>query len=209
MVLVFVGSAMIYYAAIDIAKSSITEVHWVVLIVATISIVVKELLYRVSLKIAVRYHSTSLYANAWHHRSDAFSSVVVLIGFISLMLGFNYGDRMAAIAVGVMIILVAVRILGDCLREFTESAVDLATVECIKQIINSDVSIRQWHKLRTRTIGREVFLDLHILVDPDLNIASAHEIAESLEKALHEEIMRPVNIIVHVEPDIPELSGKV
>jgi divalent metal cation (Fe/Co/Zn/Cd) transporter len=104
-----------------------------------------------------------------------------------------------------MIILVDVGVFGGCLREFTEGAIDVKTIDHIKQIVSANDQIRQWHKLRTRTVGREVFLDLHILVDPDLNIAIAHEIAESLENALHEQIPRPVNITVHIEPDIPEL----
>ncbi|GAI48247.1 unnamed protein product, partial [marine sediment metagenome] len=79
------------------------------------------------------------------------------------------------------------------------------TIEHIEDVINADSSIRQWHKLRSRTVGREVFLDLHILVDPDLTIAAAHEVAESLESTLHEQISRPVNITVHIEPDIPAL----
>ena len=90
-------------------------------------------------------------------------------------------------------------------RELTEGAVDQGTVEHIKDIVNANSSVRQWHRLRTRMVGREVFLDLHILVDPDLNIAAAHEIADSLENDLHEQIPRPVNITVHIEPDIPAL----
>ena len=128
-----------------------------------------------------------------------------VMGFISLELGFGHGDQIAAVAVGLMIIFVGVHIIGDCLRELTESAIDTETIEHIKQIINSDSSIRQWHKLRTRMVGREVFLDLHILVNPELNIAVAHEISESLENTLDKEISRPVNITVHIEPDIPEL----
>ena len=112
---------------------------------------------------------------------------------------------MAAVAVGLMIVLVAVQIIGDCLRELTESAVDPTTIEHIKDVVNANASIRQWHKLRTRMVGREVFLDLHILVDPNLDVAAAHEIAESLEEAMHEELTRPVNITVHVEPDLPGL----
>ncbi len=203
--LVFIGSAMIYYAAIDVAKGNVTDFHVAVLIVAIISVIVKELLYSATKRAAIKSHSSALYANAWHQRSDALSSVAVLIGFISLKAGFSYGDQIAAVVVGLMIILVAVRIIGDCLRELTESAVDADTVERIKHIIDSNSSINQWHKLRTRTVGREVFLDLHILVDPDLNIVAAHEISESLENALHEQITRPVNITVHIEPDIPEL----
>ncbi len=203
--LAFIGSAMIYYAAIDIAKGNVADFHGAVLIVAIVSIIVKELLYKVTKRVAIKSHSPALYANAWHHRSDALSSIAVLIGYISLKAGFNYGDQIAAVGVGLMIILVGIRVIADCLRELTESAVDEGTIEHIKHIINTNSQIRQWHKLRTRTVGREVFLDLHILVAPDLNVATAHEIAEGLENAMHEQITRPVNITVHIEPDTPEL----
>ncbi|MHC4068265.1 MAG: cation diffusion facilitator family transporter [Planctomycetota bacterium] len=199
------GSAMIYYAAWDIALGNIKTARFAILVVAVISIVTKELLYRATKKIAVKSNSSALYANAWHHRSDALSSIAVLIGFIAMRFGFGYGDQIAAIAVGLMVILVGMRVAGECLRELTESAVDSETVAHIKEIINSDSSIHRWHKLRTRMVGREVFLDLHILLDPQLNITAAHEIAESLEHTMDEKITRPVNITVHVEPDVPEL----
>lgn len=205
LILVFVGSGFVYYAAVDIAKGNVITAHISVLIVAIVSIIAKELLYRVTKRAAIKSHSPALYANAWHHRSDALSSVAVAAGFVSLRFGFKYGDQIAAVAVGLMVILVGVKIVGDCLGELTERAVDAETIEQIQHIINSNSSIRHWHKLRTRMVGREVFLDLHILVEADLNIAAAHEIAESLETSLHEQIARPVNITVHVEPDIPEL----
>ena len=205
LVLIVVGGGMIYYATMAIARDEMTTPRIGVLIAAMFSIAAKEWLYRVTQKAAIRSNSPALYANAWHHRSDAFSSIAVVIGFISLKFGFGHGDQTAAAAVGLMIILVGVRVIGDCMRELAESAIDTDTIEHIKKIINSDSSIRHWHKLRTRTVGREVFIDLHILVDPELNIAAAHEIAEDLENALHEEISRPVNITVHIEPDTPEL----
>jgi len=204
-VLAIVGAAMIYRAGMDIASDKVVKANNFVLLVALISIVVKELLYRMSKKVAIKWHSSALYANAWHHRSDAFSSVAVVVGFISLRFGFVYGDQMAAVAVGLMIVLVAVRIMGDCMRELTEGAIDPETIAHIKQIVNSNDQIRQWHKLRTRMVGREVFVDLHILVNPELNVAAAHDIAEGLEKAMVGKIARPVNIIIHVEPDIPAL----
>ena len=205
LILIVVGGAMIYYATMAIARDETTTPRIGVLIAAIFSIAAKEWLYRVTKKAAIQSNSPALYANAWHHRSDAFSSIAVVIGFISLEFGFGHGDQTAAIAVGLMIIFVGVRIIGDCMRELTESAIDADTIEHIKQIINSDSSIRQWHKLRTRTVGRELFLDLHILVDPELNISAAHEIAERLENTLDDEISRPVNITVHIEPDTPEL----
>jgi divalent metal cation (Fe/Co/Zn/Cd) transporter len=104
-----------------------------------------------------------------------------------------------------MVAIVATKLIGDCLGELIEKAVDQATIERIKDVIKANGQIRQYHRLRTRTIGRQVFLDLHILVDPSLSIAAAHEIASSLENALTEQITRPVNITVHIEPDIPAL----
>ncbi len=205
LVLILVGGVMIYYATMAITRDKVTIPRLAVLIAAIVSIAAKEWLYRATKKIAIQSHSPALYANAWHHRSDALSSVAVVIGFISLEFGFGHGDQIAAIAVGLMIIWVGVRIVGDSLRELTEGAVDSDTIEHIRGVINANSSVRQWHKLRTRTVGREVFLDLHILVDPDLSISAAHEIAESLENALHEQITRPVNITVHIEPDIPNL----
>ena len=204
-VLILVGGTMIYYATISIAEDEVTVPRVAVLIAAIVSIISKEWLYRVTRRAAIESHSPSLYANAWHHRSDALSSVAVVIGFISLLLGFGHGDQVAAIAVGVMIIWVGVRVIGNTLQELTEGAVDQDTIEHVKRIINENSAIRQWHQLRTRMVGREVFLDVHILVDPNLNVASAHEISESLEKTLDEQLTRPVNITVHIEPDIPAL----
>jgi len=200
-----VGSAMIYRAALGIAKGQISRPTAIVSVVAIISIFAKELLYRITRTVAVRTHSAALYANAWHHRSDALSSVAVLIGVISLKVGFIYGDQIAAVAIGLMIIFVGVHITGECFREFIDAAVDSGTIERIERIIASNGQVRQWHKLRTRTVGREVFLDLHILVDPWLTVTAAHEISERLENTIHEQITRPVNVIVHIEPDKGEL----
>ena len=205
LILIVVGGAMIYYATLAIGRDEMTAPRLGVLVAAVISIAAKEWLYKATQKVAIQSHSPALYANAWHHRSDALSSVAVVVGFISLKFGFGHGDQVAAIAVGLMIVWVGVRVIGDALRELAEAAVDPDTIEHIKEVINSDSSIRQWHKLRTRTVGREVFLDLHILVDPDLKITDAHEISERLERTLDEQITRPINITVHIEPDTPEL----
>jgi len=203
--LVIVGIGMICYAVIGVAKGNIIVPTAGMFIVTITSIVSKEWLYQITKKVAVRTHSSATYANAWHHRSDAFSSVAVLIGIVALKFGFKYGDQIAAIVVGLMIIWVGVSVVRDCLHELIEGSVDTEVVEHIQNIIKTNSQVRQWHKLRTRTVGRELFLDMHILVDPDLSIAAAHEIAESLEKAMHEQMTRPVNITVHVEPDLPSL----
>jgi cation diffusion facilitator family transporter len=203
--LLAVGLGMVYYAALDIAKGNVKQPSYTVLTAAVLAIGVKEVVYRVTKVVATRDHCPAALANAWHDRADALSSVAVVIGVIAQKFGFDYGDQVAAIAVGVMVTVVAVKLTGDCLGELIEKAVDQATIQDIKNIIQADGQIHQWHKLRTRTVGREVFIDLHILVDPTLSIAAAHEVSERLEATLHNQISRAVNIVVHIEPDIPQL----
>ncbi len=210
LILIVAGSMLIYKSAGQIARirHGLSEVvvpgGWV-LAAAVLSIAVKEFLYQVTRRWAVRLHSSMLYANAWHHRSDAISSVAVVVGFFAQRMGYVYGDHLAAIAVGLLIILVGVRIMGGCIREFSESQADGQTLELIREIISEEKRIQSWHRLRTRIAGREVFMDLHILVDPELNICQAHEICETLENTLHDKVPRPMNIMVHIEPDLPDL----
>lgn len=206
--LIFVGGAMAYRASIEIAGSQaasedIETLSPLVFWIAMSSVIAKEALYRITRTVAKRTGSSALYANAWHHRSDALSSVAVVIGFVAMKFGYQQGDHIATIAVGLMIILVGVKIIGGCFHEFAQRAVDSDTMAQIELTIASEHRIRDWHKLRTRSAGREIFMDLHILVDPQLNITDAHEIADSLEQSMHAKIPRPVNIMVHVEPDVP------
>ena len=199
------GLGMIYYAAHDIAQGNIKRPGNPVIAVAVLAIIIKEVIYRITKAAALKYHCPAVLANAWHDRADALSSVAVIIGFVTQRFGFDYGDQVAAVVVGVMVSLVGAGIFRDCLAELTERAVDRSTLEHIENIIKADGQVRQWHRLRTRAVGREIFIDLHILVDPNLNISEAHNISEHLETALHQQLTRPVNIIVHMEPDIPEL----
>lgn len=201
--LLVVGVGTIYYAVIDIVKGHIKTPRLPVLIVAILAIITKESLSRVTRRVAIKTHSAALYANAWEQRSDAFSSMAVIIGYVLMKFGFHYGDQIATVVVGTMITLVGLKIIGGCVDELTESAVDSKTMEHIKGVINANGQIRHWHNLRTRLVGREVFLDVHILVDPNLDIAAAHEISQWLENALQMEITCPVNVVVHIEPDLP------
>ena len=137
--LVVVGGGIIQRASTAIVKIStgqiMTEDIGSGLIgVVVISIIAKEALYQLTRKAAVSVHSSALYANAWHHRSDAASSVAVLIGFVAMRFGYEHGDQIAAIVVGLMIIFVGVRIIGGCLHEFAERAVDSETILRIERI---------------------------------------------------------------------------
>ncbi|MFH1370181.1 MAG: cation diffusion facilitator family transporter [Planctomycetota bacterium] len=203
--LLAMGLGMVYYAAHDIATGNIKHPGNLVLVAAVFAVVIKEIIYRITKAVALKYHCPAVLANAWHDRADALSSVAVIIGAIAQKFGFDYGDQVAAIVIGIMISLVAAGIIKNCLAELTEQAVDQATIDNIKDIIKTNGQVRQWHHLRTRAVGREIFLDLHILVDPTLSISDAHDISEKLEIDIRSQLSRPVNVIIHVEPDIPQL----
>jgi cation diffusion facilitator family transporter len=195
------GGYMILKAVTSIADHKITRIGYPVLTVAVIAIILKEYSFVITKRVAIRLSSSMLYANAWDHRSDALSSLAVAIGAVSSMFGLAYADQIATIVVGLMIIFVAVKILLDAISQFTARAVDERTNEQIKRIITSQPQIRNWHKLRTRVVGRELFMDLHILVEPTLSIREAHAVAESLEDEMHRQIPQPVNIVIHIEPN--------
>ncbi|MGA2915862.1 MAG: cation diffusion facilitator family transporter [Sedimentisphaerales bacterium] len=195
------GGFMVYKAIMSIVEHKITKIGYPVLTVAIIAIILKEYSFVITKRVAIRLSSSMLYANAWDHRSDALSSLAVAIGAVASMFGLAYADQIATIVVGLMIIWVAVKILGESIGQFTARGVDGKTSQQIKQIISSQPQIRNWHKLRTRVVGRELFMDFHILVEPTLSIREAHTIAESLEDELHRQIPQPVNIVIHIEPN--------
>lgn len=172
----------------------------VVVIIAGLSLVLKELLFQHTKKIALKLHSASLYANAWHHRSDAFSSLAVLIGGAASLLGFGYGDQLAGLVVGLMVIAVAGKIIFLALKELTEHSLDEEMIEVISEILNKQTEICRWHKLRTRKIGSELYVDMHVLVNPEMTVLESHDLTIAIEKKIEKKLILPVNILIHVEP---------
>lgn len=178
----------------------------VVVLVATVSVLAKEWIYRRTIRVARRLRSPALHANAWHHRSDALSSVAVLIGGFCGLLGWGHADQVAGIVVGLMVVVAGGRTVRDVLHELVEGSLSRVERETIQAAIERVPAVRSWHALRTRSVGREPFVDLHVLVDPTLSLLQGHRISMQVEEAVKSACKRPVNVMVHVEPDTPELS---
>ncbi len=172
----------------------------VVVGVATLSVVAKEWLFRATRRVARRLRSSSLEANAWHHRSDALSSVAVVAGGIASTFGFLQGDQAAAIAVALLIGWAAVGILRRALYELTEGALSATEQARVVRAIAGVDGVRSWHKLRTRSAGRGAFVDVHIQVDPELSVAEAHAIASRVEGAVRAAMGGGASVVVHIEP---------
>jgi len=178
----------------------------VVIGLAVLSIAVKEWMYRRTAAVARRVGSAALQANAWHHRSDALSSVAVLAGGIGGVIGWGHADQLAALVVGLMVVAAGGRTLLDVLHELTEGGLSLHEMEQIRASIAQVNGARAFHQLRTRRVGREIFVDVHVLVDPTLSAVDAHRVSMTVEDAVRRACRVPANIVVHIEPDSEDLA---
>ena len=170
---------------------------------ALISIVVKELLYRYTVFKGRKLHSKALEANAWHHRSDALSSIGAAIGIGgSIFLGDRWTvlDPLAGIVVGAMLVKVAWDLLGPCFRELTDSSLPEETERQILETIGQVNGVQHPHDLRTRQVGNHIAAEVHILLPPDLSLKEAHAIADEVELRFHARFGGDSHLVVHMEP---------
>jgi cation diffusion facilitator family transporter len=200
LILLAVGFGFIWKASAAVFRGEMNFPGGIMLVVAGISVVAKEILFILTRKISKETHSTALYANAWHHRSDSLSSLAVLVGGVASLLGWGYADQVATIVVGLMIIGIAGKILYEGLIEITEHSADKGSIETINHILSEELDVLDWHALRTRKVGGELFIDLHLLVDPGISVKDSHTICERVEKRIDRELTKPVNVLIHCEP---------
>ena len=204
-----VGMALIGTALYIGVKASLTiyrhtEYHPTLLALAGagISIVFKEALYHYTIRTGRRIKSQLIAANAWHHRSDAFSSVAVFIGVAGTLINPSWHilDAYAALLVSFFIVKVGLEILRDALREFTDTAPQPEVVGKIKQCALSVNGVVGMHDLRVRTSGGLYQMEIHIVVDGRLTVLEGHKIAKEVEGCLLEDVGNFNRIIIHVDP---------
>lgn len=201
LVLVVIGLLIVWDAGVSLYNQEEHSSGYAVLAVAVVAIVSKEWIYRATQRVARRVKSTSLRGNAWHHRSDALSSIAVLFGAILGLVGWGHGDQVAAMAVGALITMVGFIAMWTAFVEFTECSVSPQERRLIVNAIRGVHGVKGWHRIRTRIVGREIFMDLHILVDPQLSVTEGHEVCTAVETAIGQSVDRPINVIVHCEPN--------
>ena len=206
--LIGISFGVIWSAGVSIYRHEHSFPGFMVLVIAGVSVVSKEIIFRVTRKVSRITRSTVLYANAWHQRSDALSSVAVLLGGVASLFGWGHADQVAAIVVGFMIIGVAGKIFFEALLELSEHSADSESIQKIEIALSREKNISSWHALRTRKLGAELIVDVHVLVDPGLSVLRSHEISTRIEKEIEKELSRPVNVLVHIEPDVEEMRKK-
>jgi len=177
------------------------------LVIAAISIFSNEWLYHATRKVAKKIRSPLLQANAWHHRSDAVSSIVVLIGIGATYIGYPLLDAIAAILVALMIAKIGLDLSRQSVQELVDTALEPEMVEQIKQTILSIDDVRELHLLRTRRMGHHALVDVHIQVSPKLSVSEGHHITESVEQALSNKFEEINDVTVHIDPEDDETSA--
>ncbi|MGB9861830.1 MAG: cation diffusion facilitator family transporter [Candidatus Bipolaricaulaceae bacterium] len=195
-----VGIFIVWEAIKVLREGRALRLGWAVALAAALSVLLKEWLYRATLRVGKELRSAALLANAWHHRSDALSSVPVLIGGICVSFGLAKVDGIAAILVAGLIGWAAYDILRRAVHELSEGALPPRDRAKVVSAIEGVDGVQSWHKLRTRYSGQDAFVDVHIQVDPGLSVAESHAIASRVEKAVREALGGRASVVVHVEP---------
>lgn len=170
---------------------------------AAASIAAKEILYHVTARVGKKINSPVVMANAWHHRSDAFSSIGALAGIGgSIILGDRWAilDPLASCGISIAIIAVAVKMALPSLAELLEASLPEEMENEIKEIAMSVEGVDDIHELKTRRNGISVIIDAHVVVDPDMTVVQAHDISTAVETALRSRFGAETQINIHVEP---------
>ena len=176
---------------------------WIALWAALLSITIKELLYQYTARRGRELDSQVMIANAWHHRSDALSSIGAALGIgLAIWLGqrWNVLDPLASIVVGLMLVRVAYVLLKTSINELTESSLSAETEQEIIQIIQSFDDVQHPHNLRTRRIGNRIAIEAHVRMDGQLSLNAVHERATTIERKLNERFGPTTHVTLHMEP---------
>ncbi|WP_294129205.1 cation diffusion facilitator family transporter [uncultured Clostridium sp.] len=170
------------------------------LAVALISIAVKEYQYQITIRVAKKINSSSLKADAWHHRSDAFSSIAAFIGIGGAMLGFKILDPIASIIVAIVVIKVGIEILKSACDELMDSSISKEDIREIKSLIDNNKKIYGIKDFKSRKYGSIAYIDMSIFIDKSKTLEEAHDIADNLEHSIISNLNYIKEINIHTEP---------
>jgi cation diffusion facilitator family transporter len=201
-ILVAVGAGIAVRAGLRVfATDTFVAPSALTLWVALFTLLAKELMYRYTLRVAERFGSDMLRASAWHHRSDAASSLIVAAGIGGSLAGFAYLDALAAIAVAAMVIKVGIGLAWQSLRELVDTGLEPHEVEAIRRTIESVGGVKALHMLRTRRVGGAALVDVHVLVDDRLSVSEGHQISEAVRAKLLREVGHVRDALVHIDTE--------
>jgi cation diffusion facilitator family transporter len=208
-------SIFLFVVGFGLLKNGINNIHLIIdgeslekpsiiaLFAAFFSIVFKEAIYRYTIVVGKKINSQAVIANAWHHRSDALSSVGTLIGIsFAFFLGKKWivFDPLASVIVSFFIFKVATDILFPAINELLEKSISEDDKKIFDDILDNNQDIKGYHKLRSRKVGNNIIVEFHIFVDENMNIKKAHQISHLIEKSIKNKFGKETIVTIHIEP---------
>ena len=180
------------------------QVNVWVIAVAAVSVIANEWLYHYLLKVARRIESNLLKSNAWHNRSDALVSLVVLASVVGTQYGIPYFDAVCAFLIAMLILKMAIKMAWDSIKELVDTGVEPDMLNAIVKVITDTQGVNSIHQLRTRSLGGNVFVDVHIIVDPTISVSEGHYIGERVHLNLVKKLKHVTDVTVHIDPEDDE-----
>ena len=174
---------------------------WIAVLIATVSVIAKEAVYQYTNKTAKALNSSLLRANAWHSRTDALSSIIVIVGVVGVMVGFPWADAVGAVGVGLIILYAAFKIGREAVDELIDTGLDQSTLALMHQTILEVPGVIGVHELRTRRMGSQLLADMHIHVDPLISVSEGHSIGDRVMGLLGHKFKRLTDVVVHIDPE--------
>ena len=204
-ILIAVGAALAWENILRLLSGEDLAVPgWPVLVAAAISVGSKEWIYRYTRHVGIRIRSDLLIANAWHSRTDAFSSVVVLVSTIGAMLGFVWLDVVAAVVIAGIIIHIGWKFTWDSVKELVDTGLSEEDTRMLMNIAMETDGVRNVHELRSRRMGHDILLDVHLVVRPEISVSEGHQIGMKVVAGMREALGNILDINFHIDAENDE-----
>jgi len=203
-ILIAVGAALAWENILRLMEGGVDTVPgWPVLVAAAVSVASKEWIFRYTRHVGLKIRSDLITANAWHSRTDAFSSVVVLVSTAGAMLGMVWLDVFAAVVIAGIIIHIGWKFTWDSVKELVDTGLSQEDTEMLKNIARDTHGVRNVHELRSRRMGHDILLDIHLVVRPEISVSEGHQIGMHVVSSMRDALdnIRDINFHIDAEND--------
>lgn len=202
--LVAVGGGIAYSAMVSIYQHNASEPSLFAIFAALVSVLLKEGMFWYTLTVGKKIKSMALIGNAWHHRSDALSSVAVFIGVGAVYYNPDWylADSYAALLVTFFVAKIGINLIWTAFKELSDTAPDRHVLAQFAITAGTVEGVRQVHDMRARHSGSQIFVEIHIVVDPDQSVREGHKIARTVKRTLLDEFADVTHVIIHVDPEL-------
>lgn len=206
-ILIAVGAALAWENVLNLFVDDVSSAPgWPVLVAAGVSVISKEWIFRYTRRVGLAIRSDLIIANAWHSRTDALSSVVVVISTIGAMLGFLWLDTLAAVVIAGIIIHVGWKFTWDSVKELVDTGLSLEDIDTLKEIARNTEGVLNVHDLRSRRMAQDILLDIHLVVRPEISVSEGHQIGMHVVEGMRNALENIRYITFHIDAELDEMD---